>query len=73
MAIVNGSHDSLQPIRDYMFDNGIWERPEGSPESSLASGIDDVDDALDDIDDDDFSDGDFDPSDFVDEDVMSED
>jgi hypothetical protein len=56
-----------------MFDNGIWERPEGSPESSLASGIDDVDDALDDIDDDDFSDGDFDPSDFVDEDVMSED
>jgi hypothetical protein len=73
MAIVNGSHDSLQPIRDYMFDNGIWERPEGSPESSLASGIDDVDDALGDIDDEDFSDGDFDPSDFLDKDVMSDD
>ena len=68
MAIVNGSHDTLQPIREYMWDNGIWERTEDAPESSLESGLD----ALKDIEDEDFSE-DFDPSEFVDDDAMIED
>jgi transcriptional regulator with XRE-family HTH domain len=68
MAILRGSHDTLEPIREYMYDNGIWERPEDTPTSSLEEGMDALDDLMDDED----CNADFDPSEFADSSVIDD-